>query len=148
MTPEQRLQVFMLYPNAQVIDKSGVTYMSFAEQSTNVNAQADFEYIEIAYNFKCQLILRGIDQLTEEEKIDILNMEGIVFPEENELKSFELDIEFSEYRILAEVEGSHPFDIEHNTIPYYAADYLRSKNIALPYMGIDLFKEIEKLNTP
>lgn len=141
MTPLQRLQVFMLYPNAGIF---------FRKAKFNIKSYQMWGCVLDLYNeeFKsyttdagsCQLILRGIDQLTEEEKRELAK---VLYPDYSKvnifIKDFGLHIEIDHYN------GDNTeqlFTIHYwEDLPYPAADYLRSKNIALPYMGIDLFEE-------
>lgn len=129
MTPLQRLQVFMLYPNAAV-------KTSNIRHENNIKV---FEYIEATgfdafYWFKNgQLILRSIDQLTEEEKRELSKIDGYNLEEITNIDVDETGICFFAYNYQSGYYWEY--------MGYNSADYLRSKNIALPYMGIDLFAE-------
>ena len=76
MTPLQRLQVFMLYPNA-IILHDGKEYTLKGIDLKYFSKYVDLYGTERKYDNKrvridlCQLILRGIDQLTEEEKMEL-----------------------------------------------------------------------------
>ena len=136
MTPLQRLQVFMLYPNAKVneIQLEGIFTIAEIDKRTNnfILRNDNFQRF-IADVRNCQLILRGIDQLTEEEKRELAGIIG-------------LDEKYADDCVLG-LRVNHYFEntwiFRNSTFQRIvdAADYLRSKNIALPYMGIDLFKE-------
>ena len=132
MTPEQRLQVFMLYPNAKIL-LHGDVYEVFGWDIGRLTLK-DENGLESVYHDECQLILRGIDQLTEEEKRELLKMvtknSGVTY---DHLTIGGVYLHFDN-----NVEGRI---CEVYSLPLFMSDYLRSKNIALPYMGIDLFEE-------
>ena len=136
MTPLQRLQVFHIYNNAEVfynrhkytiscIDKDWETIDLYDKEADEFIIEVDIDTV--------QLILRGIDQITEEEKRELANIAGV---EEKYADDCAIGI-----RASHRLENTWVFRHSSTQKIIDAADYLRSKNIALPYMGIDLFKE-------
>lgn len=126
ITPQQRMQVFMLYPNAVV---------------KTVHPRHDrikvYEYIEASgfdafYWFRIgQLILRSIDQLTEDEKRGLAKVLIVG-----------VSVSFNSEELMKYGGEAATAFLENPTmIPMIGADYLRSIGIALPYMGVDLFEE-------
>ena len=139
LTPEQRLQVFMLYPNAEVLHrlhKEKVLGYDTSRGLVILDVPKTIHQFE-ANPKDCQLLLRSINDITEEEKRELAKVLG------GEERDYKVSIDRGLIKLYRETILGYSVDGEYmmEELPYSAADYLRSKNIALPYMGVDLFEE-------
>jgi hypothetical protein len=127
ITQEQRMRIFMLYCNARRIDENGRERISFAE----VLEKRDVLFHGSIYD--CQLLLKPLDQLTEEHKRELAEVFGWQYAEFDQGRLWLSDKPDKDYPIST----FHMLD----ELPYPAADFLRKHNYAIDYEGIDLFED-------
>jgi len=123
MTNNQlRLQAFMIYPNAKVVHVNGhgddrkTSVAWYCQQFQQCISTGTDTYFPSRF----QLVLRPLEDITEEEYTQLC-----------------LDCNWRDAPSLNEWISTH----KHRFFTAYEADFLRSKNFNLPYMGKDLVAE-------
>ena len=129
LTTKERLQVFMLYPNAKRLVKAGpkIEYMGMSAMELiekEIRIDNDF--------YNSQLLLKELSLISEEEKRELARIAKV---EEKHADDCVIGMR-SPHRL------EHTWIFRQSTIQSIvdAADYLRSRNYSLPFRGIDLFE--------
>ncbi len=155
LTNQQRLQIFMLYPNAlikAISEEDGLTFEGSRVRKWILNNMEEpdlmlfsgdgrpSEYFSLS---ECQLLLKGIDQLTGYERDPLVRILGFSPEDGDHIDIFGRTKESTALHVRTQAGNSYEcYNLRSDLgkLPYPAADYLRKKNYALPFEGIDLFE--------
>lgn len=147
LTNQQLLQLFMLYPNAPIVYKEKLWAVENITLRGLLAGRIDLIELNSKYSTRdtarttftqCKLLLRSIDQLSEQEKKDVLELLRYN-PKYCDLRV--LKGTGSLYNALEVDTGNDYIRFTKFDLPYPAADYLRSINVAIPFLNYDLVEE-------
>jgi hypothetical protein len=140
LTPQQRMHIFMLYPNAKYLFH-GATYsmdeidlLNHGVTEYAPDGSGDFVSSPIV---QCQLKLFSLDQITEEHKRELATL--VRYEDADTIDFKDNTFYFTGSNDDAIWMGWTEF-INLEDLPYPAADFLRKHNYAIPYEGIDLYE--------
>jgi hypothetical protein len=151
ITQEQRLHIFMLYPNAEIFHtwipntsyKWHLDAVFFSEEGKNIRLiDREKQQQTTTWAKDCQLILNDLSQLTEEDKRELTVVLGWNSKQDTTIKYLVSGTYSSPYFQVDTGWTYEKFFIDR--LPHPAADHLRKKRYMVPVyiegQMIDLFE--------